>query len=458
VTDCEFSNNRSIAGSGGGICNYRSNLKAISSMFSSNVAETGGGGGIFNNSSNAEVINCTFSNNSGPYNGGGILNMWYSGSTIVSCAFICNASSREGGGMYDYLSKSVVTNCTFTGNSASWGGGSISGWAYPPTVTNCILWGNSDCITATGATITYSDVEGGGLENGNINADPLFVGGGDYHLQPKSPCINAGTNDAVTATTDLDGNPRIAYGRADMGAYEYGNTAPQITTVIAPLEPVQVNTMVTVSGSFSDPDIGDTHTGLWSWGDGASTDGVVDEETKTVGGSHTYAAAGTYTLTLTITDADGESDQETFQYVVVYDPAGGFVTGGGWIDSPAGAYLADPTLAGKANFGFVSKYQKGANVPTGNTEFQFKAGDLNFHSNSYDWLVVNQSGTNAQYKGSGTINGEGLYRFMLWAGDGVPDTFRIKIWSEDESGAEQVVYDNGVSQPIGGGSIVVHKE
>ena len=58
---------------------------------------------------------------------------------------------------------------------------------------------------------------------------------------------------------------------------------------------------------------------------------------------------------------------------------------------------------GKANFGFVSKYQKGAKVPTGETEFQFKAGDLNFHSTAYEWLVI--AGAKAQYKGIGTVNG-----------------------------------------------------
>ena len=140
--------------------------------------------------------------------------------------------------------------------------------------------------------------------------------------------------------------------------------------------------------------------------------------------------------------------------VVVYDPNGGFVTGGGWIDSPAGAYVADPSLAGKATFGFVAKYQKGASVPVGNTQFQFKAGDLNFHSASYEWLVV--AGTKAQFKGVGTINGAGEYSFMLTARDGNPDTFRIKIWYNDTTG-EQIVYDNGTDQAIGSGSIVVHK-
>jgi hypothetical protein len=110
---------------------------------------------------------------------------------------------------------------------------------------------------------------------------------------------------------------------------------------------------------------------------------------------------------------------------------------------------------GKATFGFVSKYKKGASIPTGTTEFQFKAGGLNFHSSNYEWLVVNQDGTNAQFKGYGTINGAGNYGFMLWAGDGSPDTFRIKIW---DATTEEVVYDNGMDQPIGGGSIVIHKK
>ena len=95
-------------------------------------------------------------------------------------------------------------------------------------------------------------------------------------------------------------------------------------------------------------------------------------------------------------------------------------------------------------------------VATGNTEFRFKAGDLNFHSSSYEFLVITMGGTNAQYKGSGTINGTGDYRFMIWAGDGSPDTFRIKIWYED--GGEVLVYDNGFAQALGGGSIVIHSK
>jgi len=232
-------------------------------------------------------------------------------------------------------------------------------------------------------------------------------------------------------------------------------TPPTIESIIAPLNPVQVNAAVTAIGFFSDPDAGDAHTALWDWGDGTATQGIVDEGMQSVNGGHTYTAPGTYALTLTVTDASGASDERVFEYVVVYDPTGGFVTGAGWIQSPAGAYMPDPTLAGRATFGFASKYKKGANMPTGSTEFRFKAGDLVFHSTSYDWLVVTGSHY-ARFKGTGTINGSGAFKFMLWAGDGAPDTFRIKIWYEDDG--EVVVYDNGTDQAIGGGSIIVHTQ
>jgi hypothetical protein len=182
--------------------------------------------------------------------------------------------------------------------------------------------------------------------------------------------------------------------------------------------------------------------------------------------THAYDAAGVYTISATVADGDGGSHTQQFQYVVVYDVDAGFVTGGGWIASPPGAYAADPSLAGKANFGFVSRYQKGATVPTGETEFNFKLADLNFHSQTYEWLVV--AGPKAMYKGEGTINGQGDYGFLLTAVDAAmtpsteDDLFRIKIW--DKANADAIVYDNlfGASDDaapttaLGGGSIVIH--
>ncbi len=245
------------------------------------------------------------------------------------------------------------------------------------------------------------------------------------------------------------------------------NVAPTVTAVTVPMAPVAISEQpISASGDFTDPagSADETYTCTVDYDDGTGLQAGSTAAAGTCEGpDHTYAEAGVYTVTVDVTDDDegvGSATAETM--IVIYDPSGGFVTGGGWIDSPEGAYVADPLLFGKASFGFVSKYKKGANVPTGNTEFQFKAGDLNFHSSSYEWLVI--AGQNrAKYKGVGTINGSGNYGFMLTAVDDPDgDTFRIKIWDKDN--ADAVEYDNQIGAEedsyegtaLGGGNIVVH--
>ncbi|SMD45535.1 Por secretion system C-terminal sorting domain-containing protein [Aquiflexum balticum DSM 16537] len=171
-----------------------------------------------------------------------------------------------------------------------------------------------------------------------------------------------------------------------------------------------------------------------------------------------------YKVSATIVECTGLV--ESVAYLPIFDPNGNFVTGGGWIMSPVGAYKADESLTGKANFGFVSKYKKGSNRVDGNTEFQFKAGDLNFKSTLHESGTLVISGKKATYRGEGTINDVPGYNFTLVALDGNfngesnPDQFRIKIW-----GASGIVYDNGlgaddnsdVSTVLGGGSITIHE-
>ena len=244
------------------------------------------------------------------------------------------------------------------------------------------------------------------------------------------------------------------------------NVAPSVGNITAAIDPTAVGTAIQASAAFTDPGVLDTHTAAWDWGDGITSPGTINEAngSGTASGSHAYAAAGVYTVTVTVTDKDGGSGQSVFEYIVVYDPSEGFVTGGGWIDSPEGAYALDATLTGKANFGFVSKYKKGATEPTGNTQFNFRAASLNFHSSAYQWLVV--AGAKTKFKGSGTMNGTGTYGFLLTATDGQLsgegiDTFRIKIW---DAATGTIVYDNQMGDPddadavdaIDGGSIVIH--
>ena len=85
---------------------------------------------------------------------------------------------------------------------------------------------------------------------------------------------------------------------------------------------------------------------------------------------------------------------------------------------------------------------------------------MNFQSTAYEWLVI--AGSKAMFKGTGTINGEGSYGFLVSSVDGDPDKFRIKIWYLD---SESVVYDNQSgalddelpTTELQGGSIVIHK-
>jgi hypothetical protein len=243
------------------------------------------------------------------------------------------------------------------------------------------------------------------------------------------------------------------------------NLAPTVGSISAPLAPTAVNVAIAASAGFTNLD-GNSQTAVWSWGDSTTSPGSVSQTgtTGTVSGSHSYASDGVFTITLTVTDSKGGgAAMAVFKYEVICNPNAGFVTGGGGITSPAGAYAANPGLTGPANFGLNAKYKSGDPVPSGNTEFQLPAANLNFHATSYDWLVITTS--QAQYQGSGTINGSGSYGFLVTAldnGGTTPDKLRLKIWDKTNNNA--VVYDTQPGAPttaapttaLGGGRIQVH--
>jgi parallel beta-helix repeat protein len=241
-------------------------------------------------------------------------------------------------------------------------------------------------------------------------------------------------------------------------------------TSLTPPAPAPINTAIFLGVSISDLTTGNSLLKSYTWSRDGGTPTTVPFATSAVTQSFTInvpadIAADVDNICVKGTDLWDNIGPEVCVLAVWYDPTAGFVTGGGWINSPAGAYPSNSLLTGRANFGFVSKYAKGQSIPSGNTEFQFSAASLSFKSTSFAWLVV--SGARAQYKGVGTINGAGNYNFMLTAidgqvnGGGGVDKFRIKIW--DSSGT--IVYDNmplatDTSDPttvLGGGNIMIHK-
>lgn len=262
---------------------------------------------------------------------------------------------------------------------------------------------------------------------------------------------------------------------SDFALVRYGTVVnhPPNVTITGPASGsvFAVNTPVSFTGTFTD-DPGDTDTVQWSFESTTQPGTIVVPVLPTSGSAdvtYTFTEPGVYKVSLKVTDNNLLSTTATTvngveALVVIYDPNGGSVSGGGWFESPQGAFVQMPAASGKASFGFVSRYQRGATLPIGNTKFQLIAGGLNFQSTGYEWLVV--SGNKAQFKGVGTINGSGSYRFMLTtidgdhaSGDG-QDKIRLRIWS-DSTG---LIYDNQLNAPdnadpitvVGGGSIVIH--
>jgi len=248
--------------------------------------------------------------------------------------------------------------------------------------------------------------------------------------------------------------------------------APVVSNVGAAPNPGPVGTLLALTAAVSDGATGGSNITSAEYSiDGgpysgmSAADGSFDSPTEIVQAALQLVSASVYSLCVRGRDAGNVSDPAC-TLLAVYDPAGGFVTGGGWVLSAPGAFAPDPAVTGKANFGFVSKYLPGASVPSGNTQFRFQTANLDFKSRDYEWLVV--AGARAQFKGSGTINGAGDYGFLLTAidgqvsGGGGVDRFRIKIW---ERASGEIVYDNQNGQPdsgdaateLGGGSIVIHK-
>jgi hypothetical protein len=316
-----------------------------------------------------------------------------------------------------------------------------------------------DAVTDPGTDTVASYI----VHWGDGNTDSYSSNGVQTHTYSDGP-----NSYAITVNlTDEDGT---FLDRANALSVTVNNVAPTLGGISIDQVLVPVGTSINTSASFTDPGTLDTHTAAWDWGDSTTSAGTISETggNGTASESHSYSTSGVYTLRLTVTDKDGAASNESvYQYVVVYDPNGGLVIGSGWINSPAGAYAADPSLTGKVIFSFVAKYKKGQSIPDGNIEFQFKTGDLHFHSSSYQWLVV--AGKKAQIKGEGTINRSGHYGFMLTVidgqinGRGGVDKFRLRIWDMDNGNA--VVYDNQMGAPVnadpttalGGGNIIIHK-
>jgi len=252
LINCTFTNNR--AGFGGGACsNTLINCSLVRNSATYNNLNSGGaayyctlsnclivgnqalGGGSFGGGVYASTLtSCVLSNNYANTGGGAALG-------IINNSLIASNYAASGGGAY----RSLLTNCLVIGNSASFGGG-IYGFSSDP-IYNCTVVSNAASSAAGGVSegpclnciiyynlapiqpnihsvaVAYCCTAPLQVGSGNFTNAPRFadLAGGDLHLQSDSPCVNSGNNAFVSLNNDLDGNPRIAGGTVDVGAYEF---------------------------------------------------------------------------------------------------------------------------------------------------------------------------------------------------------------------------------------------
>lgn len=185
----------------------------IDCLFEDNLA-LGGGGAVHGDSGPIYMQNCRVLRNASTfegYGGGGIYAP--NGGTLLNCLIADNTSGPSpyqdaGGGVRGPVD---IKHCTIVGNTCETGPFSddADGVFEANSIENSIVRGNGGVQLLAIGSVSHSNVEGGFAGSGNIDLDPLFVDPslGDYHLQPGSPCVDAG----LPGTSDPDGSP------ADLG-------------------------------------------------------------------------------------------------------------------------------------------------------------------------------------------------------------------------------------------------
>jgi hypothetical protein len=248
ITESIFSANEAT-NYGGAIACFQSSPTISYCVMENNVALLGGGLYVKNVSAidpSPTLIGCTVANNSASRNGGGVYLLTYASPSFYSCLIAGNSASLNGGAFYCYNRCAPdIIHCTVSGNTSGSSGSGIFCYFCPnpyyPVVTNSIIWGN---VATSGAEFGLSNslldiafsafdpgVENSNIqvlgttssvsEEGNIYEDPAFVGEGDYHLSPDSPCIDSGTDQIELPEFDFEGNPRVVGDAPDMGADEF---------------------------------------------------------------------------------------------------------------------------------------------------------------------------------------------------------------------------------------------
>ena len=290
ATNCVFMccTNTATRFTAGTVAANINNLSCYNCVFADNVVPDGQGAGALNLYVSGKFMldRCVFSNNTVNLvytqrheGGGGAIAIYGAATgTVQNCLFAGNSCTRAtdgngfGGGAIMVRNDSAVVsveNCTFVENVASnpkqnqEGGGAIWGWkAASIGITNCIFHANraradmmpaanlkvsnwttiGNCLESNfeygGTTYDFSSIDTGATPTTHIingvngclvgDYDPQFTdaANGDYTLEKKSPCRDAGAllSWMTPSALDLAGKARVFGSAPDIGCYEWFQT------------------------------------------------------------------------------------------------------------------------------------------------------------------------------------------------------------------------------------------
>lgn len=131
------------------------------------------------------IKNCIFAKNHAIVSGGAI-RCKSASPTITNCTMVKNSSAMVGGGIFLIAGSSPNLNYCIISHSTMGEAVFVSGGDCEPVFACCNIYGNA------GGDWT-DDIYVQAFINGNGSADPLYCNpdGGDFRLQPESPCAPA---------------------------------------------------------------------------------------------------------------------------------------------------------------------------------------------------------------------------------------------------------------------------
>lgn len=310
-----FNNSLLQGADGAGISLFAAGAPVIrNNIIHDNSTGSGGGGLAMANDASPQIVDNLFFNNKAAQGGGiyWVIPTSSPGMVLLNNTMVAN-SSGSGSAIFDggfdtnmALQNNLIIGAT---GQAAYFCNQLNGSTTPATFANNDVFSNGaaafsgNCTVATGS-------------NGNISSDPLFVTGAlnNFRLQPSSPAIDAGNNNAriPLPATDLDGDPRIFNNTVDIGAFEFQTTTTSYSATSLTFAPIPVGTTsalqtVTISntGSIALQIVPLSLSGDFSETDNCSSStGIAAGQGCTVTVSFTPSAVGVRTGQVTIISND----------------------------------------------------------------------------------------------------------------------------------------------------------